>query len=94
MSVTECNSRCGTAGGAAHLNGGVAGGVTDPDRAAAHGRRHIGVVEAGHGFSLFFCFKLKVRLTNNNLCRVTMETVKKILLKVPLPQLAGPEPDV
>lgn len=94
MSVTECNSRCGTAGGAAHLNGGVAGGVTDPDGAAAHGRRHIGVVEAGHGLSLFFCFKLKVRLPNNNLCRVTMETVKKILLEVPLPQLAGPEPDV
>lgn len=52
-----------TAGGAAaHLDGGVAGGVTDPDRTAAHRRRDVGAVEAGHGFGLLFALKLKVRL--------------------------------
>lgn len=49
-------------GGAADLDGGVAGGVTDADRAAAHRRCNVGVVEAGHGFSLFFRLKLQVRL--------------------------------
>lgn len=54
--------RCAPAEGVAHLDGRVAGRVTDPNRTAAHRRRDVGVVEAGHGFSLFFALKLKIRL--------------------------------
>lgn len=57
-----CSGRRAPAGAAAHLDCGVAGGVTDPDRTSAHRRRDVGAVEAGHGFGLFFALKLKVRL--------------------------------
>lgn len=40
--------------------------MADPDRAAAHRRRDVGAVEAGHGFGLLFALKLKVRLPENN----------------------------
>lgn len=45
-----------------HLDGRVAGGVTDPHRPAAHGRRDVTAVELGHGSSLLFSLKLKVGL--------------------------------